>query len=513
MLRPGRGEGFAVLSGLLLWLSFPKFGHGAVAWIALVPLLLAIAGARPGQAARLGYTTGVVASIGLVYWTSLVVVQFGGLSMPVGIGVMLLLCCALGLFPALFAYLLALWLRRFGPRALLLAPVAWVATEILRAHTLFNFAWCLLGYSQHAHLPFIQSARFVAVYGVSFLVMAINALLALAAADTHPRARRTCLTAAPLLLALTWAHGAWAMSRPVPESGRVRVGLVQASIEQQEKWDPALAWENLGKHLELTREAAARGARFVVWPESSAPGYFDRSPALAEALRGAARGQQIYLLFGNDDREAVDDAPDRMWVGAKMLTPTGELPYRYHKVRLVPFGEYVPLQPLFTLGGRVGAKMVNQVSDFTPGDEYTVGTVDGHRVGAFICYEAIFADLAREFTAQGAELLVNMTNDGWYGRTSAPYQHLAMARFRAVENGRYLVRAANTGFTAVVDPRGRILEQTQLFEPALVVREVPFVAERTFYSRHGDIFAWGCLALSVALVTASLRRRRVTLPA
>jgi apolipoprotein N-acyltransferase len=190
-----------------------------------------------------------------------------------------------------------------------------------------------------------------------------------------------------------------------------------------------------------------------------------------------------------------------------MLTPDGELALRYHKIRLVPFGEYVPMQPLITLGGRVAAKLVQQVSDFTPGGDPVTALVDGHRIGAFICYEAIFPDLARLFVRDGADLLVNITNDAWYGRTSAPYQHLAMATFRAVENGKYLVRAANTGISAVIDPRGRVLESTAIFEPAVVVRDVPTVPGQTFYARFGDVFAWGCLVASLLLTLQSGFRR------
>jgi apolipoprotein N-acyltransferase len=176
--------------------------------------------------------------------------------------------------------------------------------------------------------------------------------------------------------------------------------------------------------------------------------------------------------------------------------------FRYHKMRLVPFGEYVPIESVLTLGGRYSARVVDAVGAFTPGTEYAIGEVEGHRLGVSICYEAIFPDLLREFTVRGADLLVNITNDGWYGRTSAPHQHFAMAVFRAVENGKYLVRAANTGITAVVDPRGRVLERTELFERRAIVRDVPIVPGTTFYGRHGDVFAWSCLGLAL-LVTAA----------
>jgi apolipoprotein N-acyltransferase len=487
---------------VLLALSFPKFGDGMVAWVALFPLLVALAEApTPAHGFRLGYVTGAISSLGLVYWTSIVVVQFGGLARPIGIAVMVLLCLALALFPSVFGWTVARWQRTHGPVAVLLAPMAWVATEILRAHTLFNFSWCLLGYSQHANLPMIQIARYGAVYAVSFVVAAVSSVLAFLVVERRRGPRTFAVLGTVALLALVWMHGEWRLGQTPPEVGRLRVGLVQASIAQDEKWDAAHAWANVDRHLELTRRAAAQGARLVAWPESSLPFLFDAVPVVAQQLTDLVRQHGIYLLFGNDDREdGTEDARGKIWVGAKMLDPRGDLVLRYHKIRLVPFGEYVPIQSVLTLGGRFSAKLVQEAGDFTPGENYELGSVDGHPVATFICYEAIFPDLVREFAARGAQLLVNITNDGWYGRTSAPYQHFAMAKFRAVENERYLVRAANTGISAVVDPHGRVLARTELFERTVLVHDVPLLAGSTFYSRRGDLFAWGCLGGAVALL-------------
>jgi apolipoprotein N-acyltransferase len=493
-----------VLSGVLLALSFPKFGHGAVAWVALAPLLIALARGPSGrQAVRLGYITGAVSSLGIVYWTSLVVVQFGGLGLPAGLGAMAVLCIALGAFPALVAWAVAAAVRAFGARAVLAAPCVWVAVELLRARAVGNFAWCLLGYSQHTNLPVIQLARYTAVYGVSFLVALVAAVLAYVAVEKNPARRRLAGLVVAALMAAVWGHGAWRLGQPEPSGPRMRVGLVQASVLQEDKWDPDQAWDNVDRHLDLTRRATAQGARLVVWPESAVPFYYDETPEVAALLDETARFERAYILFGNDDRETGTETY-RAWVGAKMLDPAGRVVYRYHKVRLVPFGEYVPLQPLLTVGGRYTARLVRQVADFTPGQDYSLGLVDGHRVGAFICYEAIFPDLVRQFAAGGAELLVNVTNDGWYGRTSAPHQHLAMALFRAVENEKYLVRAANTGISAVVDTRGRIVARTRLFEPTTLVRDVPLLTGTTFYARHGDVFAWTCAALALALTAAAI---------
>jgi apolipoprotein N-acyltransferase len=271
---------------------------------------------------------------------------------------------------------------------------------------------------------------------------------------------------------------------------------------------PEYAWANVGRHVELTQRAAAGGAKLVVWPESAVPFLFDEDAELAGLLQRLVQTTRTFLYFGNDDRERRGDGRGLIYVGAKLLSPAGEVLARYRKIQLVPFGEYVPLQALFTVGGRFAAKLVQEVSDFTPGTEAVTGRVDGHGIGGYICYEAIFPGLVRRFPAEGAELLVNVTNDAWYGTTSAPYQHLAMASVRAVENRRYMVRAANTGITAVVDPWGRVLERTRLFDTTVLVREVPFVDERTFYVRYGDVFALACVAATLVLLAGTRRRHR-----
>lgn len=501
-------EGLAAVSGLLLFFSYPKFGTDAVAWIALVPLLVALPGTSGWRAFRLGYVTGAVSALGLLYWISLVVVQYGGIPLPVGIAIMLVLCGAFAIFPSIFAWVVARLVTSFGGVGLLGAPFVWVGTELLRAHTAFQFPWCQLGYSQYRTLPVIQIASITAVYGVSFLLVASSALLAYIVVERRHEARRAALMGLVALVGGAWGFGMWAMSRPLPETGRIRVGLVQAAIRQEEKWMAGRAIDNLERHLELTAEAADRGARLVVWPESSVPFFWGQAPGIAERLRATTLLRDVYLFFGNDDREDDPDGESRFYVGAKLLTPRGEVEARYRKMQLVPFGEYVPMQPLFTLGGRVAAKAVRQVADFSPGSEPVVAEVDGHLVGGYICYEAIFPALVRRFPASGAELLLNITNDAWYGTTSAPHQHLAMSALRAVENRRYMVRAANTGITTVVDPWGRILEPTRLFDRTVVVRDVPFIAETSFYTRHGDLFARGCLAAALALFAATWRHRK-----
>lgn len=497
----------ALASGVLLALSFPKFGHGALAFVALLPLLLAVHRQAPRRAFGLGYLAGWVAGVGLLYWSALVILQFGDLPFAVALAAMALLAAAVALFPALFALLVALWTRRFGISGMELAPVAWVATELLRAYTFFRFPWCLLGYSQAEFPALIQIAAWTAVYGVSFLLVSVSASLAAWCFERKPRERRALLARLVIMYAWVLAYGYHRLASPPVEQGRLRIALVQANIAQEDKWDSDKLLGNIERHMQQTRDAARHGARLVVWPESAVGFHYDDTPPVADALDTLARQLGVYLLFGNDDREG-NGPEERTFVGAKLVTPEGRLALRYHKMRLVPFGEYVPLQRLLTLGGRYGAKLVQQVSDFTPGEAALVARVDEQPLSVLICYEAIFPDLGRRFTANGAGLLVNITNDAWYGRSSAPHQHLAMAAFRAVENGTYLVRAANTGISAVVDARGRVIERTPLFERATLVRDVPILRADTFYARRGDVFGLACLVLAAIATGAALWPRR-----
>jgi apolipoprotein N-acyltransferase len=252
-------------------------------------------------------------------------VRYSGLGWPAAVAALLLLCLAVALFPAVFSWMVARWVASAGAPALLAAPVAWVATEVLRAHTLLRFPWLLLGYSQHANPPVLQLAAYAAVYGVSLAVAGVAAVLAYEVLETRRAHRRWAAFVAVSLLLAIWVHGHWMLSRPLSGKRRLRVGLVQASIPQDDKWDPARALAHVDRHIELSRDAAARGARLVVWPESAVPSSFDLSPALAAELRDLTRSLGIYLLFGSDDVEEDAGGSGRFYVGAKMLTPEGNL--------------------------------------------------------------------------------------------------------------------------------------------------------------------------------------------
>jgi apolipoprotein N-acyltransferase len=255
----------------------------------------------------------------------------------------------------------------------------------------------------------------------------------------------------------------------------------------------------------MTRRAVAQGAEVVLWPESSTPYLFDEDADRADRVRGLVRETGVPLLFGTDEFER--GTPEHFYNSAFMLDSGGALAAVYRKIKLVPFGEFVPLRDLLFFV----KPLVEAVSDFAPGERVTMLPMAGHMASTAICYEIVYPHLARQAVMNGAELLTTITNDGWYGESSAPYQHFALASMRAIEQGRYMARAANTGISGVVDPYGRPIMKTQVFEPAVVVGEVRFLQSRTVYARIGDLAAWIALAVTAFVVVwlAATRRRRV----
>jgi len=499
-------------------LSFPKFGHAAGAWIALAPLLVVVARRaprRPGSASgwprhpfALGLATGVVYFGGALYWLVDVMVTYGGLSRFVAFGVAGLLVAYLSLFPALFAWAMRTLTHALGPAALLLAPAVWVSTEMGRTYVWDGFPWALLGASQASLLPIAQSASVAGVYGVSLLVVCGSVAAAYAVVG-RGRARVAVPAALMAVIASTavWGQARLEASTLTRDGEPVTVGVVQGNFSQDVKWDPAMETAIVDRYLRLTAEAVAQGATFVVWPESSLPFYFKASPAKAEPIRQAARRLNVSLLVGGDELEAApadgDGAAVRLYNSAFLIRPDGAIADTYRKVHLVPFGEYVPLESLLFFA----APLVQAVSGFSPGDRAVVFDVGGRRASTAICYEVIYPALMRRFVEEGSELLTTITNDAWFGRSSAAYQHFEQASLRAIEEGRYLVRAANTGVSGVVDPYGRVLDRTDLFQTAAFVREVRFLRSRTPYSRLGDVAGYLSLALTAGALAAVWRQR------
>jgi apolipoprotein N-acyltransferase len=499
----------------LLALSFPKFGHPAFAWMALTPLIIALVRPRvprtPRSAFALGLLTGAGYFSGTLYWLVETMTTFGGLPTPLALLVAALLVAYLSLFPAAFAVAMARLRTSLGVRsAILCAPPVWVATELGRQYVWDGFPWALLGYSQVTVLPIAQLASVTGVYGLSFLLALTSAAAALLVMDPGANAgRRQRWIVAVVVAGLVASCAIWGRWRiaqgSLASSGDViRVAVVQGNIAQEDKWNPAMRDRIIDRYVSMTRQAVEQGATFVIWPESSFPVYFD-DDLRSQLVRRLARENRITILLGSDQIERVrpgaplDDPDNRLYNAAYLIKADGSTGVVYRKMQLVPFGEYVPLQRLLFFVGPI----VEAVSNFTPGEQPVLLPVGDRLVSTAICYEVVYGNLMRRFVRNGSELLTTITNDAWYGWSSAAYQHWDQAAMRAIENGRYLARAANTGVSGFVDPYGRALQKSKLFEQALLVEDVRLMRTRTLYTSAGDLIAW----LS-ALATAVLLARK-----
>jgi apolipoprotein N-acyltransferase len=496
----------------LLALAFPKYGHPVVGLVALTPLLVALCGwtGRPGRprgvSARRGFTLGLIAGVvhyaGTVYWTGSTVSTFGGLPWAVAIPVAGLLVLYMALYIAAASAASAVLIRHFGTAGLLLAPASFVAAEYLRAHLFGGFPWIPLGNSVVRMLPLSQLASLFGVYGLSWLLATLHACLAAAAIHVgRNRGYAIAGAAALLVVPSVWGAARLSDSALTREGSPITVALVQGNIPQEEKWDAARAGAIYERYLNMSRAARAAGAQFIVWPESATPFYFDEDPASALRLRQLARDLATPILFGTDEIER-GSAP-RYYNSAFMLAPAGTTAAVYRKMYLVPFGEYVPFHQLLFFVG----PLVEAVSAFSPGMRVTMMPVQGHMVSTAICYEVVYPHLIREGVLAGSELLTTITNDAWYGESSAPHQHWELAMMRAIEQGRYLARAANTGISGIVDPYGRVVAKSALFETTTVMGEVRALQSRTLYARIGDLAAQLAVLLTLVGVGAALWRR------
>jgi apolipoprotein N-acyltransferase len=473
------------------------------AWIALAPLIVPLfevhrswPAFRRGRAFLLGFVAGVGYFGGTVYWTGAVVTQFGGLSWPVGVVVAAALVAYLSLFPALFTLCLG-WLgAKFGARAIMLAPAIWVTTELGRTYFWSGFPWLLLGYSQTTVLPIAQFASVVGVFGLSAVVAAVSAALAYFVISRSPGSIASLGVVAVVLVAIAaWGYRRLGNDVLVDQGRSVRVALVQGNIPQDEKWDAAHAERILTTYLTMTREAAGEGAQLVIWPESATPFPFMDDRAGGERIRAVVRETGVELLLGSDQIDA-----NRSYYNAAFLVRTdGSVAGIYQKMHLVPFGEFVPLQQLLFFVG----PLVEQVGGFTAGGEMvTLPTAYGP-ISTAICYEIVFPRLVRESVLRGSQLLTTITNDAWYGRSSAPFQHFLQAQMRAIEQGRYLARAANTGISGIVDPYGRVIQRSEIFQREILVGDVRLLETRTIYGRIGDLFAYLCAVLTLAALVSA----------
>ena len=496
-----------IASALLLILSFPDFDLWPLAWIGLVPFLVVIG--QPLNALRaavLGWLWGFVFFCGTCWWLTYPMIHYAHISAWVAYPLLVVPIALVALFPALFSLLLSRLVERFGPTAVLVAPLMWVSCELAR-YAVTGQLWNAVGYSQAFHPTLIQSARWGGVYAVGFLVVATNASLTLALMRRSVKGTVSPVLVLILILSAMAIAIFGGGAPPRSSQPATLVVAVQPNVPMEGADDPASMEQLLNRHLELStqglRDARAETAanRLVIWPESPMNFSYSRDQHLQDIVSGFARSNHASVLLNS-----LEPAPNGGgYNSAVMLNEEGRIVAQYDKIRLMPFGEYVPLPQWLP-----GASSVRGiVGDFTPGSSYTLMPLGAFRVGVFICIEAAHPGVARTFAKEGADVLINISNDGYLGPTPVMRQHLANAIFRAVENDREVIRVTNNGISAQISSTGALGNSTPGFQPAvrtwLVVNRNESM---TFYTQHGDIFVYACALISLGLVSATFMTRR-----
>ncbi|VAX29730.1 Apolipoprotein N-acyltransferase / Copper homeostasis protein CutE [hydrothermal vent metagenome] len=513
----------AVLSGTALVFAFPTFNISMLAWICIVPFLISLYSMDGHTAFRAGLFFGLPYFFGTQSWIYYSVNHYGGVSLLPSLLIVLLLSLYESLYTAIFGFLFAKAVKRTDLPLTIIAAPLWCSLEYIRGYLFSGFPWSLLGYTQYNSLPIIQISDITGVYGVSFLIILVNASLA----DIYLLKVRqkekplfpywktlSSVAVTAVLIAATLLYGVYKLRSVGTEKSdtrQVRISIIQGSIEQDRKWNPAYQRKVFNIYKRLTLEALKENPDMVVWPETALPFYFGRDKEQTTELTEFVKKSGVPLLTGTvlvrnrpvtKNRDGNSNNGYMLSNSAVLINSAGKLTYTYDKIHLVPFGEYVPLKStLFFLD-----KLVKGIGDYIPGKNYVKAELPWGQFGTIICYEAIFPGLVRKFFRHGGNLIVNITNDAWFGRTSGPYQHFSMSVFRAVENRKPLVRAANTGISGFIDATGKVLKKTGLFKETYITEDILINDDISFYTRFGDMFSFLNIIFTVLLFISLLNK-------
>ncbi|MBL7157923.1 MAG: apolipoprotein N-acyltransferase [Candidatus Omnitrophica bacterium] len=495
------------VSAACLILCYPPFNIGFLAWFSFIPFFFAIENQDTKKRFTLGYFYGFLFFGAILYWLFKI-------SVPGALILVILLALAPAIFSALCSSSLVSRLSSF-----VFVPAAWIFTEYMRSHFLTGFPWALLGYSQSYNIPTIQISDITGPYGVSFLIVLIN--FSVYKAIRKREGRFYVLFFALMIYAFNILYGEYVIKRHYPAS-ELRVASVQGNIPQGEKWDPAFRNSIMRQYVRLSEKALSKKPGLLVWPETAVPGYLAEEKDLKKALTSFVDKNNVHLLVGS-----VRDEAGAVFNSAMFLSPAKGIEKHYDKSHLVLFGEYMPFGDRLAW---VKDYIDKPIAEFNRGSEFTVfnfrvvnatsannghvlRTTDFYRFSVLVCFEDIFPDHVRRFVKEGARFLVNITNDAWFGKTSAPYQHLEGSIFRAAENKVPLVRAANTGVSCIIDRTGRVVkyvevDKDKIFVEGFCIGGIRPSFYRTFYTRFGDVFSWASIALVMILYTVSVIRER-----
>ena len=482
----------ALVSAGLLLLSYPKFGYYPLAWGALVPLMI-LCELPAQEAAKYALLSGTVFFTGLLYWLIHVLNYYGFVPLPGALGLIGLLSLYLGGYFAIWSLALSYLQRRLTGWYLIFYPflsaALFVGLEYLREKALSGFPWGSLWASQAPWPAITVSSRLTGPWGITFLIVSTNAAFYLLLRRGFKPPALVGAFLGLLLPILALGYGQTKLKAPVEFLG-LKVGIIQANISQDKKWDPAFQRETLRIYENLSKQAVQKGAQLIIWPETATPFIFHPEEGLGKEVLSIAKQLDVYLLFG---APIATLGPEGLSYhnSAFLVSPEGKIIDRYDKQHLVPFGEYVPG------GGRIPflRKLVGPSGDYRPGPLDHPLAWSGPRMGVLICFEAIFPELARREALRGAKVLINLTNDAWFGRSAGPWQHFALARIRTAETGLPLIRVANTGISGLIDPYGRILSRGPLEESWYQIVNLPSPQPATIYLQLGPLLPRTCLAM------------------
>jgi len=503
-----------LLAAALQILVFPNFGFSFLAWIVGVPLLAVFLARGPAASFLLGGLFGLVMALGITSWLYYSVVHYFGAAPHIGLAFVAGACLFYAaLYTGLFGFLVSLTRPLVqGAAGLLLIPCFWVACEALRASWLSENAWGRMGYSQYRFLPLIQGADVTGVYGVSFVVVMVNVAVYQGLrrlllrrngpeAAVRPPGWKALLGIPALVLCAVLGYGLLRMEQveALARGGpSLRVGAVQGNIKREYRWKSIYYGKNLTKYLKMSKRPEILEVDLLVWPENALNFHPDREPLFLNLIRNTVSRPPRPLLTGAPHMEEGPGGRKTFFNSAFLITGEG-IQARYDKIHLMPFSERKPgwVRRIFGAPGEAP-------SSFAPGQEPVVFSIGDTSFSTPVCFEMVYPELIRTFVGNGAEFLVNISNDSWFGPSAGPYQHLIFSTLRAVENRRFVLRAANTGISALVTPTGRILERTPLYEDAVLAGEIVPLREQTLYTRHGDLFAILCALATGLAVLARL---------
>jgi len=468
----------SIISGILLTISFAPFSYYYVSFIALVPLLFSIQETDSKHAFKKGYIAGLSHYLTLLYWIPYPISKYGGIPIYLSIPPYILLCMYISLFTGIFC-----WLCRIKEQfSLITYPFYWILLEFIRANFFTGFPWCLLGYSQYKNIHIIQVADIIGIYGISFLIVLINVFIY--------KLLKKDITAKQFVFVGficlgTYCYGVYRLNEPLPIYKKIKVAIIQGDIDQSLKWNPTYQKRTMDIYTNLTRKSYLYKPTLIVWPETAVPFFFQDKGKFAKKIFYIVKESKATLIFGSP--AYIKNQKGIKYYNRAYMISYGHSPIYYDKVHLVPFGEYVPLKRvLFFLN-----RLVPAAGDFSSGHKIYPLKSNGIVAGIMICFEAIFPEIARHLTLKGANILVNISNDAWFGKTFAPYQHLSMSVLRAVENRRSLVRSTNTGISVFVDPFGRIIKKSALFKRQILLSTLPLIKDyKSLYTIYGNVIVY-----------------------